>query len=206
LSLPVDPLVPSVTRHQEDAMHKVIVAQFVSLDGVTEDPDGSGGTPFGGWAFRYGPGPVAGDKFRMGEVLETGLSLLGRTTWELFATIFSPRDDEFSRQLTSMPKLVASRSLEDADRWANSTLLRGELCDAVAERVQHQDVMVTGSASIVDQLIARDMVDEFRLMVFPIVLGKGRRLFGGASAPIELELVSSEDAGSGVLRQIYTRK
>src|SRR2546423_15205257 len=104
-------------------MHKVIVAQFVSLDGVVEDPDGSGGRPFGGWAFRYGPGPVAGDKFRYGEILETGVMLLGRTTWELFATIFPARDDEFSRRLNSMQKLVASRSLQNADRWANSTLL-----------------------------------------------------------------------------------
>ena len=187
-------------------MHKVIVAQFTSLDGVVEDPDGSGGTPFGGWAFRYGPGPVAGDKFRLGEILETGVKLNGRTTWELFSTIFPARDDDFSRRLNSMQKLVASRSLESADRWANSALLQGDLCEAVAERVQHQDVLVTGSASIVDQLVARDMVDEFRLMVFPLVLGKGRRLFDGASTPVELELVSSEDAGSGVLRQIYTRK
>ena len=187
-------------------MHKVIVAQFISLDGVVEDPDGSGGTPFGGWAFRYGPGPVAGDKFRLGETLETGVKLLGRATWELFSTIFPARDDDFSRRLNRMQKLVASRSLENADRWANSTLLRGDLREAVAERVRHQDVLVTGSASIVDQLVAHDMVDEFRLMVFPLVLGKGRRLFDGASAPVELELVSSEDAGSGVLRQIYTRK
>ncbi|WP_232660754.1 dihydrofolate reductase family protein [Pseudonocardia sp. TRM90224] len=187
-------------------MHKVIVAQFVSLDGVIEDPDGSGGTPFGGWAFRYGPGPVAGDKFRLGEVLDTGVKLLGRTTWELFAGIFAARDDDFSRRLTGMQKLVASRSLQNTDRWANSTLLEGDLIKAVAERREHQDVLVTGSASIVDQLVAHDMVDEFRLMVFPIVLGKGRRLFDGASAPVELELVSSEDAGAGALRQIYTRK
>jgi dihydrofolate reductase len=186
-------------------MHKVIVAQFISLDGVVEDPDGSGGTPFGGWAFRYGPGPVAGDKFRLGETLETGVKLLGRTTWELFAGIFPARDDDFSRRLNSMEKLVASRSLADADRWANSTLLRGDLCEAVAERVRHQDVLVTGSGSIAEQLIAHDMVDEFRLLVFPILLGKGRRLFEAASAPVELTLVSSEDAGSGVLRQIYTR-
>jgi dihydrofolate reductase len=186
-------------------MHKVIVAQFMSLGGVVEDPDGSAGTPFGGWAFRYGPGPVAGDKFHLGEVLETGVTLLGRTTWELFSGIFPARDDEFSRRLTGMQKLVASRSLPNAGRWANSTLLSGDLAEAVAERVRHQDVLVTGSASIVDQLIAHDLVDEFRLMVFPIVLGKGRRLFDGAIAPVELQLVSSEEAGAGALRQVYTR-
>ncbi|TCO65106.1 dihydrofolate reductase family protein [Actinocrispum wychmicini] len=187
-------------------MHKVIVAQFVTLDGVVEDPDGRGGTPFGGWAFRYGPGPVAGDKFHLGEILETGVKLLGRTTWELFASFFPTRDDDFSRRLTGMQKLVASRSLASVDAWANSTLLRGDLIEAVSERLRHQDVLVTGSGSVVDQLIAWDMVDEFRLMVFPLVIGKGRRLFDGTTAPVELDLVSSEDAGSGALRQVYRRK
>ncbi len=90
-------------------MHKIIVAQFVTLDGVVDDPDGSGGTPHGGWAFRYGPGPVSGDKFLMGSVLETGVKLLGRTTWELRTRIFPTRDDEFSRRLNAMEKLVVSQ-------------------------------------------------------------------------------------------------
>lgn len=187
-------------------MHKVIVAQFVTLDGVTEDPDGSAGTPHGGWAFRYGPGPVSGDKFHLGAVLDTGVKLLGRTTWELFAGLFPTRDDDFSRRLTAMDKLVASGSLTDVDRWANSTLLDGDLAETVRNRVRHQDVLVTGSGSVVDQLIAHDLVDEFRLLVFPIVLGKGRRIFDGATAPLNLELVSSEDADAGVLRQVYERK
>ena len=187
-------------------MHKVIVAQFVSLDGVTDDPDGSAGTPHGGWAFRYGPGPVSGDKFALGPVLDTGVKLLGRATWELFAGLFPARDDEFSRRLTAMDKLVASRTLTDVDRWANSTLLDGDLVGTVRARARHQDVLVTGSGSVVDQLVAHDVVDEFRLLVFPLVLGKGRRLFDGAAAALDLELVSSVDAGSGVLRQVYERK
>jgi dihydrofolate reductase len=191
---------------EEDTMHKVIVAQFVSLDGVTDDPDGSAGTPHGGWAFRYGPGPVSGDKFRLGTVLDTGVNVLGRTTWELFAGLFSAATDDFSRSLTAMDKLVASRTLTDAGRWANSALLDGDLVDAVRERAQHQDVVVTGSGSVVEQVVAHDLVDEFRLLVFPIVLGKGRRVFDGATAPLDLELVSSEDAGEGVLCQVYERK
>ncbi|MBN9111646.1 MAG: dihydrofolate reductase family protein [Pseudonocardia sp.] len=185
-------------------MHKVIVAQFVTLDGIVEDPDGSGGTPHGGWAFRHGPGPVSGDKFHLGSVLDTGVKLLGRTTWELFSRIFPTRDDEFSRRLNAMEKLVASNSLDDTDRWANSTLLQGELVAAVRDRLHRQDVLVTGSASVVDQLVAHDLVDEFRLLVFPTVVGKGRRLFDGAT--LDLDLASSEDAGSGVLRQIYERE
>lgn len=187
-------------------MHKVIVAQFVSLDGVTDDPDGSADTLHGGWAFRYGPGPVAGDKFKLGAVLDTGVKLLGRTTWELFAGLFATRDDDFSRSLTAMEKLVASRSLTDVGRWANSSLLDGDLVAAVRDRVRRQDVLVTGSGSVVDQLVAHDLVDEFRLLVFPIVLGKGHRVFDGATAPLDLQLVTSEDAGAGVLRQVYNRQ
>ncbi|HEX5405399.1 MAG TPA: dihydrofolate reductase family protein [Pseudonocardiaceae bacterium] len=187
-------------------MHKVIVAQFVSLDSITDDPDGSAGTPHGGWAFRYGPGPVSGDKFKLGSVLDTAIKVLGRTTWELFAGLFATRTDDFSRALTAMGKIVASRSLSDVGRWVNSTLLDGELTDVVRDRVRHQDVLVTGSGSVVEQLIAHDLVDEFRLLVFPIVLGKGRRIFDGATGPLDVELVSSEEAGAGVLRQVYGRK
>ncbi|RJQ91277.1 dihydrofolate reductase family protein [Amycolatopsis panacis] len=187
-------------------MHKVIVAEFLTLDGIVEDPDGSGGTPHGGWAFRYGPGPVSGDKFHLGTVLDTGVKLLGRTTWELFARIFPTRDDEFSRRLNAMEKLVVSRSPVDLGRWTNSSRLDGDLIEAVTQRLRRQDVLVTGSGTIVDQLVAHDLVDEFRLLVFPTVVGKGRRLFEGATAPLDLELVSSEDAGAGVLRQVYERK
>lgn len=187
-------------------MGTVIVAQFVTLDGVVTDPDGSGGTPGGGWAFRFGPEAVGGDKFRMGPVLDTGVKLVGRTTWELFSRLFPPRTDEFSRKLNAMEKLVASRTLDRVDAWANSTLLRGELLDEVRRRREVQDVMVTGSGSVVDQLVAHDLVDQFRLLVFPVVLGKGHRLFDGVGAPGDVELVSVEDAGHGVLRQVYDRR
>jgi dihydrofolate reductase len=185
-------------------MGKIIVAQFVTLDGVVEDPDGSAGTPGGGWAFRR-PELVAGDKFRLGPVLDTGVKLLGRTTWQLFAGLFPQRTDDFSRKLTAMEKLVASRSLDRVDAWANSTLLRGDLVAEVQRRRATQDVLVTGSASVVDTLVAHDLVDQYRLLVFPVVLGKGRRLFDAAGAPTDLRLVASEDAGGGVLRQTYDR-
>ena len=186
-------------------MGKIIVAQFVTLDGVVEDPDGSAGTPYGGWAFRR-PELVAGDKFRLGSALDTGVKLLGRTTWQLFAGLFPQRTDDFSRKLTAMEKLVASRSLDRVDAWANSTLLRGDLVTEVQRRRATQDVLVTGSSSVVDALVAHDLVDQYRLLVFPTVLGKGRRLFDAAGAPADLRLVSSEDAGGGVLRQIYDRR
>lgn len=187
-------------------MYKVTVAEFVTLDGRMQDPDGSGETAGGGWAFRYGPGPVSGDKFRFGSVLDTGVQLLGRTTWELFGRIFSSRNDPFSEQMNAMEKLVVSTSLEDAGAWSNSTLVHGDLAATVRERMENQDVVVLGSGSVVDQLIAAGLVDQFRLLVFPTVLGAGRRLFAGDTVPsFDLELDLSEEVGAGVLLQIYTR-
>jgi dihydrofolate reductase len=185
-------------------MSRLIVIEFVSLDGVMQDPDGSEGTGQGGWAFRYGPQVVAGDKFGMGEVLDTGTMLLGRRTWQLFTKIWPGRVDEFSAKMNAMPKLVVSRSLDRAAEWQNSTVLQGDLVAAVRERKQAGDIMVTGSASIVRALMAHDLVDEYRLLVFPVVLGAGERLFPGGAAPVDLTLVSAEATGPAV-RLIYTR-
>jgi dihydrofolate reductase len=186
-------------------MSRVIVIEFVSLDGVTQDPDGSEGTSQGGWAFRYGPEAVAGDKFRLGEVLDTGTLLLGRRTWELFATIWPGRSDEFSAKMNAMPKLVASRSLAQATAWQNSTVLAGDLAATVRERKQAHDIVVTGSASVVRTLMASDLVDEYRLLVFPLVLGTGERLFPDGAPPVDLALVSAQTAGPAV-RLTYTRQ
>jgi dihydrofolate reductase len=184
-------------------MSRVIVIEFVSLDGVMQDPDGSEGFRQGGWAFRYGPEAVAGDKFGLGEVLDTGTMLLGRRTWQLFSKIWPDRDDEFSAKMNAMPKLVVSRSLERVTEWQNSTVLEGDVVAAVRERKRARDIIVTGSASVVRTLMAHDLVDEYRLIVFPIVLGAGTRLFPDGT-PIDLNLVSVQTAGPAV-RLIYTR-
>jgi dihydrofolate reductase len=184
-------------------MSRVIVIEFVSLDGVMQDPDGSEGSSQGGWAFRYGPEAVAGDKFGLGEVLDTGTMLLGRRTWQLFSKIWPDRDDEFSAKMNAMPKLVVSRSMDRATEWQNSTVLEGDVVAAVRERKRARDIMVTGSASVVRTLMAHDLVDEYRLIVFPIVLGAGTRLFPDGT-PIDLNLVSAQTAGPAV-RLIYTR-
>ncbi|WIV54643.1 dihydrofolate reductase family protein [Amycolatopsis nalaikhensis] len=180
----------------------VIVVEFVTLDGVVEDPDGSGGTATGGWAFRHGPEAVAGDKFRLGDRLDTGVLLLGRTTWELFAKLWPGRSGEFPDRLNASAKLVASRTLSDVSAWRNSVLLRGDLVDTVAR--EERDVIVIGSVGIAQTLARRGLVDEYRLLVFPSVAGAGRRLFDGA-APADLDLVSSTVVGPAVLSTYRTR-
>jgi dihydrofolate reductase len=173
----------------------VIVIEFITLDGVVEDPDGSGGLPGGGWMFRHGPG--SGDRFRLGRTLDDGVLLLGRTTWQLFSGLWPARDDPFSRRMNAVPKLVASRTGTDVSAWANSSLLDGDLADVVKQ--ENRDVVVMGSLDVVHTLIAHDLVDEYRLLTFPSVLGRGRRLFPDGAAPADLRTVWAELDGPAVL-------
>ncbi|MFK4086628.1 dihydrofolate reductase family protein [Kribbella sp. NPDC020789] len=179
-------------------MGRVIVNQFVSFDGIVTDPDGSAGTAGGGWAFRHGPGPVAGDKFRLGPILETGVTLYGRTTWELLGGLLSVRDDDFSIAMTKMAKIVVSNTLTDVSGWNNSQLTTQPIADIVRSETETRDVVVVGSLSIVRALQAADLVDEYRLMTFPSIVGTGERLFGTAQA-MDLELVSADQVGPAVL-------
>ena len=119
----------------------VIVIEFITLDGIVSDTDGSGGTTTGGWAFRHGPETVAADKFRLGSVLDDGAMLLGRTTWQLFSRLWPGRSDPFSARMIAVPKLVASRTLTDISPWANSLVVRGDLADIV--RKERRDLIVT---------------------------------------------------------------
>jgi dihydrofolate reductase len=186
-------------------MSRVIVVAFTSLDGVTQDPSGNEGTTRGGWLFTFGPELIAGDKFGVGEVLETGTLLLGRRTWEQFAKLWPNRDDPFSRRMNAAAKLVASRSLHDVAEWQNSARLRGDLVAEVRERRQAGDIVVMGSASVARTLMDNDLVDEYRLLVFPLVLGEGARLFPEGSAPASLVLAAAEPAGP-LARLTYTRQ
>ncbi|GGU74931.1 riboflavin biosynthesis protein RibD [Streptomyces albospinus] len=177
----------------------VIVIEFITLDGIVSDPDGSAGTPLGGWAFRHGHETVAGDTFRLGRTLDEGVLLLGRTTWQLFSRLWPGRDDPFAARMNAVPKLVASRTLTDADTaaWANSRVLAGDVIDAVKR--EPRDVVITGSLSLVHQLMTEDLIDEYRLLTFPTVLGTGDRLFPTGGPHTELECLSAQQAGAAVL-------
>ncbi|RPE38623.1 dihydrofolate reductase [Streptomyces sp. Ag109_O5-1] len=178
----------------------VIVVELITLDGIVSDPDGSQGTPLGGWMFRYG-GKAVGteDRFRLGPALDEGVLLLGRVTWQLFARIWSGRQDPYAARMNAAAKLVASRTLTHADTsaWANSKVLDGDLVDAVGR--ERRDVLVLGSLGIADRLRTADLVDEYRLLTFPTVLGTGRRLFPASGRPADLELLDVAHVGPAVL-------
>ncbi|WP_369188342.1 dihydrofolate reductase family protein [Streptomyces sp. R08] len=174
----------------------VIVIQFTTLDGIVSDPDGSEGTPDGGWILRYGRDEIVGDKFRLGSILDGGVMLLGRRTWQAFSRLWPARDDEFSARMNAAPKLVASRTLTDVSAWANSSVLDGDLVDAVKR--EERDVIVIGSLPVVRTLMAEDLVDEYRLIIFPTVLGTGERLFPAGGPPVHLECLALEKAAHTV--------
>jgi dihydrofolate reductase len=185
-----------VSIDRREATVSVIVIEFITLDGIVTDPDGSGGTSAGGWAFRHGRDVVAGDMFRLGSVLDEGVLLLGRKTWELFSRIWPGRDDPFSARMNAVPKLVATRTLTGASAWVNSQVMDGDIIDAVKR--ERRDVLIMGSPSVVHTLMASDLIDEYRLLTFPAILGTGERLFP-AGPPADLELVSAGQAGAAVL-------
>ena len=153
-------------------MYRTIVISFSTVDGITEDPDGRDGTSNGGWAFRHGPEAVAGDKFKLGPLFDSGVLLLGRKTWQKFSHLWPSRTTDFAASMNRIPKLVVSHSVIDLSAWANSSLLSGDLFDAVAEQKKERDVVVVGSASVVHALAEQDLVDEYRILVFPDLAGR----------------------------------
>ncbi|MGH2854491.1 MAG: dihydrofolate reductase family protein [Solirubrobacteraceae bacterium] len=181
-------------------MSKVVVSEFITLDGVIEGPGGGEGFDREGWAFKFDRGPE-GDKFKFEEVMAAGALLLGRVTYEGFARAWPAMDgDEFGKKMNGMPKHVVSTTLERAD-WSNSTIIGGDVAERVAElkRQVEGDILINGSAQLVRALIEHDLIDEYRLMVYPIVLGAGKRLFGDASEAATLQLMSANKAGDTVI-------
>ena len=185
-------------------MSKIVVSQFVTIDGVIEDPGGSEGFERGGWAFQFERGED-GDKFKLDEVFASGALLLGRVTYEGFAAAWPSRTGDFADKFNSMPKYVVSRTLETPD-WNNSTVISDNVADEIEKlrKAEGGDILVNGSAQLVRTLIEHDLVDELRLMVFPIVLGRGKRLVDDASKTAAFRLAEVTPVGSdGVVILVY---
>jgi dihydrofolate reductase len=176
----------------EEKMGRIVVTEFVSLDGVMEDPGGAESFRHGGWSFEFNRGDE-GDKFKLDEALSAEALLLGRATYEGFAEAWPSREGEFADKFNSMPKYVLSSTLEEPE-WNNSTVLK---------EAHDDNIVVHGSARLVQTLLEDDLVDELRLMVFPVVLGSGKRLFGETSDKKRLRLVDSKTVGDGVAILIY---
>jgi dihydrofolate reductase len=182
-------------------MGKIVVTEFVSLDGVMEDPGGAEGFKHGGWTFEFDQGDE-GNQFKLDETLEAEALLLGRVTYEGFAAAWPSMEDPvgFADKMNSMPKYVVSSTLENPE-WNNSTVLKGDLAEEVGTLKREIDgvILVGGSAQLAQSLIELDLVDEVRLMVFPVVLGSGKRLFGEASDKRTLRLADSKTVGDGIV-------
>jgi dihydrofolate reductase len=183
-------------------MARVIVTEFVSLDGVMEDPGGAEDFKYGGWTFEIDRGE--GDKFKLDETMETDALLLGRKTYEGFAAAWPSREGEFADKFNTMPKYVVSSTLENPD-WTNTTVLKGDPVEAVRKLKEEQDgtIVVHGSRQLAQALLEDDLVDQLNLMVFPVVLGSGQRLFGETSDKKRLQLKESRTVGDGVVILIY---
>jgi dihydrofolate reductase len=180
-------------------MGKVVVSQFVTVDGVMEDPGGAEDFERGGWAFQFERGPE-GDKFKLDEVMAAEALLLGRVTYEGFAAAWPSRTGEFADKFNTMPKYVVSSTLESPG-WNNTTVLAGDLAEEVGRlKERHEsDILVNGSAQLVDALARLDLVDEYRLMVFPVLLGAGKRLFGDGLERIPLQVADLLQTGEVVI-------
>jgi len=186
-------------------MGRIVVTEFVSLDGVMEAPGGGEGFKHAGWTFEIERGDE-GERFKLEETLDSAALLLGRVTYEGFAAAWPSMEGEFADKFNTMPKYVVSSTLE-APEWTNSTVLDGDLVEEVSKLkgAVEGNIVVHGSAQLVQALVEHDLVDEVRLMVFPVVLGSGKRLFGDMADKKRLRLAASKTVGDGIAILTYER-
>ena len=186
-------------------MGNVVVSEFITLDGVIEDPGGAEGTEFGGWSFRF---PVEeGQQFKYEELMASDVQLMGRVTYEEFAQAWPAMEEaagDFGAKMNTMPKVVVSTTLTNPE-WKNSIVAGGDLPTTVASLKEQYDgdILVPGSAMLIESLREHDLVDEYRLMVHPVVLGQGKKLFKEGSTPVDLVLIETRKAGPDVQLLIY---
>jgi dihydrofolate reductase len=184
-------------------MSKIVVSEFVSLDGVMEDPGGAEGTKHGGWTFAYGSPDQ--EQWKSDELFRTDALLLGRKTYQGFAAAWPtmPGTGAYGERMNSLPKYVASTTLSEVT-W-NATLLKGDVAEELPKLKQEidQDILIFGSRQLVQTLHAQNLIDEYRLMVFPVVLGSGKRLFGEDGEKKTLRLVETTSFPSGIVVLTY---
>jgi dihydrofolate reductase len=187
-------------------MGKLVVTEFVSVDGVFEDPGGSEDYEHGGWTFEYDRGED-GNTFKLDELTEAEIQLLGRKTYEGFAAAWPSREGPFAEKLNSDPKYVVSTTLEKPE-WQNTTVISGDVAGEISKLKDDTGgvILVAGSGTLVRTLLESDLVDELRLMVFPTILGRGKRLFPDGIDRLKLKLAEIRTVGpDGVQVQIYQR-
>jgi dihydrofolate reductase len=186
-------------------MGKLVVTEFVSLDGVMQAPGGEA-FKYPGWSFAFDRGND-GNQFKLDETLESEVLLIGRVTYESFAGAWPSREGEFADKFNTMPKYVVSSTLENPE-WNNTTVIKGDVPTEVSKLKERIDgiVQVPGSRQLAQELFEHDLVDELHLMVFPVVLGTGRKLFGETSDKTDWRLIEAKPVGpDGVLVLIYER-
>ena len=183
---------------------KLIVSEFVSLDGVMEAPGGEPGHPHSGWVFDF-MSPEQ-ESYKLAETLESETLLLGRVTYEGFSAAWPERGGEFADKMNAMPKLVASTTLSELE-WNNSTVIDGDVPGAISQLKQADGgpILVAGSCTLVHTLLEHDLVDELRLMVFPVALGSGLRVFPETDRKTVLALAETKPFDSGVVVNTYHR-
>jgi dihydrofolate reductase len=185
-------------------MRKIIVTEFITLDGVIEDPGGAEKTKHGGWNFQYFCGDMG--KYKNEELFDSDAMLLGRITYEEFANAWPGRTDEwgFADRMNSMPKYVISATLAKTE-WNNSKLIKDNFAEEISKLKEEpgRDILVAGSGKLVQLLMRHALVDEFRLMVHPIILGSGKRLFTSGEDMLKLKLTDSKTYSTGVILLTY---
>jgi dihydrofolate reductase len=190
-------------QREESSVGRIIVTEFMSVDGVVEAP--SGDEPFErvGWTDAFSRGPE-GDRFKIDETMASEALLLGRVTYDGFAPAWSQREGEFADKFNSMPKYVVSSTLERPE-WNNTTVLRGDVIAEVTKLKDRYDgdVVVHGSPQLAQTLLEHDLVDELRLLVYPVVVGAGKRLFADTTQTKNLRLVEAKTFGDGVQLLVY---
>ena len=187
-------------------MGKLVVTEFVSVDGVFEDPGGSEDYQHGAWTFEYDRGDE-GNQFKLDELMEAEVQLFGRVTYEGFAAAWPSREGEFADKINRGRKVVVSSTLTKPE-WQNSTVISDDVPRQIAKLKEDVPgvILVAGSGTLVGTLLANDLVDEVRLMVFPTILGRGKRLFPDGIDRLKLRLVATRPVGpDGVQILVYGR-